>query len=542
MIRRTPYYKFFLPIIIISIAATFRLKDLAKRPMHTDEAVHAVKFGMLLEEGYYRYDPNEYHGPTLNYFTLIPVWLSSIHKFVDVQETTLRIVPAFFGIVLVLLTWFLVKGLGNTAVYFSAFFTAISPAMVFYSRYYIQEILFICFIFGFLISVYRYLEKPSIPWAISAGLFLGLMHATKETFVIFLFAMLLSLGLLIVTQKDFRHQFFRFIKSINIKHVLIFILSSVIISVLFFSSFFTNLKGIIDSVAFLGDYLQRGSGTKIHFHPWYYYLRLIFYSKMDSGPVWSEGFILFWAIVGVYASFSNRIKVLFNKELLKFITFYTIILTFVFSAIPYKTPWNILGFLHGYILLAGIGISFIWQLVNKKVYRIIFFIFLFLGFCYLMLQSIRAIDVYCASPLNPYVYSHPDMQIYDLIDQVDEIVRAQPEGNNIYIEVIYPESNYWPLPWYFRKYPNVGWWDHVEESIPAAPIILIAPELESALIHKLYELPPPGKRDLYIPLFENYFELRPGAEIRGYVRKDVWDRYYYNQTSSSLPLNKSSYL
>jgi len=498
VIRRTPYYKFFLPIIIISIAATFRLKDLAKRPMHTDEAVHAVKFGMLLEEGYYRYDPNEYHGPTLNYFTLIPVWLSSIHKFVDVQETTLRIVPAFFGIVLVLLTWFLVKGLGNTAVYFSAFFTAISPAMVFYSRYYIQEILFICFIFGFLISVYRYLEKPSIPWAISAGLFLGLMHATKETFVIFLFAMLLSLGLLIVTQKDFRHQFFRFIKSINIKHVLIFILSSVIISVLFFSSFFTNLKGIIDSVA--------------------------------------------WAIVGVYASFSNRIKVLFNKELLKFITFYTIILTFVFSAIPYKTPWNILGFLHGYILLAGIGISFIWQLVNKKVYRIIFFIFLFLGFCYLMLQSIRAIDVYCASPLNPYVYSHPDMQIYDLIDQVDEIVRAQPEGNNIYIEVIYPESNYWPLPWYFRKYPNVGWWDHVEESIPAAPIILIAPELESALIHKLYELPPPGKRDLYIPLFENYFELRPGAEIRGYVRKDVWDRYYYNQTSSSLPLNKSSYL
>jgi predicted membrane-bound mannosyltransferase len=39
------------------------------RPMHTDEAVDAIKFGALLEKGSYIYDPAEYHGPTLNYFT-----------------------------------------------------------------------------------------------------------------------------------------------------------------------------------------------------------------------------------------------------------------------------------------------------------------------------------------------------------------------------------------------------------------------------------------------------------------------------------------
>ena len=27
----------------------------------------------------------------------------------------------------------------------------------------------------------------------------------------------------------------------------------------------------------------------------------------------------------------------------------------VYSAIPYKTPWCLLGFLHGMILLAGVG-------------------------------------------------------------------------------------------------------------------------------------------------------------------------------------------
>ena len=51
----------------------FRLSP--SRPMHADEAVHADKFGTLLEGGGYAYDPSEYHGPTLYYLTLFPAWL-----------------------------------------------------------------------------------------------------------------------------------------------------------------------------------------------------------------------------------------------------------------------------------------------------------------------------------------------------------------------------------------------------------------------------------------------------------------------------------
>jgi predicted membrane-bound mannosyltransferase len=43
------------------------------RPVHTDEAVHSIKFKGLWEDGKYRYDPDEYHGPTLYYATL-PLW------------------------------------------------------------------------------------------------------------------------------------------------------------------------------------------------------------------------------------------------------------------------------------------------------------------------------------------------------------------------------------------------------------------------------------------------------------------------------------
>ncbi|MHC4528105.1 MAG: flippase activity-associated protein Agl23, partial [Planctomycetota bacterium] len=45
------------------VAVGLRLPRLDQRPMHGDEAVHAEKFRLLLEEGTYRYDRHEYHGP-----------------------------------------------------------------------------------------------------------------------------------------------------------------------------------------------------------------------------------------------------------------------------------------------------------------------------------------------------------------------------------------------------------------------------------------------------------------------------------------------
>ncbi|GAI50799.1 unnamed protein product, partial [marine sediment metagenome] len=124
--------------------------------MHGDEAVNAIKFGSLLEEGDYCYDPHEYHGPTLNYFTLLPAWLSSAEKLTEVSEFTLRIVPVFFGLLLVLLLLLLADGLGWTTVACAAVLTAISPAMVFYSRYYIHEMPLVCFTFASITSGWRY--------------------------------------------------------------------------------------------------------------------------------------------------------------------------------------------------------------------------------------------------------------------------------------------------------------------------------------------------------------------------------------------------
>ena len=58
-------------VLLILAGAAFALRwpALDQRPFHNDEAVNAVKFGELWENGIYRYDPHEYHGPTLHYAT-----------------------------------------------------------------------------------------------------------------------------------------------------------------------------------------------------------------------------------------------------------------------------------------------------------------------------------------------------------------------------------------------------------------------------------------------------------------------------------------
>ncbi len=119
--------------------------------MHTDEAVHAEKFKALHEDGFYAYDPDEFHGPTLNYFTLISARLRGEKTFLQISEVTLRIVPAVFGIGLILTPLFFPERIQFTNGSFCQ-----HTNRLFASIYLLQPVLhpgntafvFYCFVFG----------------------------------------------------------------------------------------------------------------------------------------------------------------------------------------------------------------------------------------------------------------------------------------------------------------------------------------------------------------------------------------------------------
>jgi len=182
-----------LAVCIVAVAAAalaVRAPRLDLRPMHCDEAVQAVNCGKLFDAevradyGNWRYDPEEFHGPTLNWLTLPALWLKGTHSFAQSSEADYRIVPVVFGAGLVLLLLLVADGLGRPAAIIAAVLTAVSPAMVFYSRYYIHEMLLVFFTFATLGCAWRYVRSGSLGWALAAGASLGLMHATKETWVL----------------------------------------------------------------------------------------------------------------------------------------------------------------------------------------------------------------------------------------------------------------------------------------------------------------------------------------------------------------------
>jgi predicted membrane-bound mannosyltransferase len=130
---------------------------------------------------------------------------------------------------------------------------------------------------------------------------------------------------------------------------------------------------------------------------------------------------------------------------------------------------------------------------------------------------------YDSVPSNPYVYAHTARDVFLVRDKVQAVAAVHPKGKALYVQVVCPEADYWPLPWYLRDFTSVGYWSQVDINAPPGDVILAKPQLEPDLIRLLYEIPLPGSKPLYMPLLPSGTRLRPGVELNGYVRKDLWD-------------------
>ncbi len=504
--------------------------------MHGDEAVHAIKFGDLLQDGVYTYDPHEYHGPVLNYFSLLPAWLTGAESLIEVNESHLRVVPVFFGVLLILLLLPLAKSLGWPIVLTAVVFTAVSPTLIFYSRYYIQETLLVCTAFGLLVSGFRYFQSGKLLWIVAGGIFLGLMHATKETFVISIAAMTAAFGVVaFLVKRETSGSAFEKHRGFA-GRLLIGLGTAALVSMLFFSSFLSHPQGVLDSVLTYQTYFDRAGENAFHIQPWHYYLKILLHFQIADAPVFTEAFFMVLAVIGAIFSFKKSAAVGVEKLFFRLITIYTGALFSIFSAIPYKTPWNMLGFYHAMLILAAFGAVSVWRFLSERAKRqksfatkiaaTSFVIAFLIGFGHIGWQAYYWNFKADASPANPHVYAHPTDDVFAITETIKNFAKASDQGTSLHIEFACKNDDYWPFPWYLRELPNIGWRNKIDFEAPSAPIMIISPELEGDLVTKLYEKTPPGQRDLYAPLFDEYMELRPGLEIRGYVKVDLWNKYH----------------
>jgi uncharacterized protein (TIGR03663 family) len=508
-------------VLAVGVALAFRLSSLDARPMHHDEANQAIRFGQLLETGEYRYDAAEHHGPTLYYLTLPGAWLRGQYTTASLDEWTVRAVPALFGVGTILLLLALLPGIGRTAVVIAAALMAVSPPLTYYSRFYIQESLLLFFALGFLVSAGRYALSAGPRHALWAGAFAGLALATKETAVILLPAAVIACAVARprpaqagVTPPGAGSREPERASAPRAEHLWFATALALGIATLFYSSFFTNLQGLAEPFRAAGVYVTRGLDPEAHREPWYYYLRLMYRT-----PIGHAGFdmgLLVLVIPSVRIAFGSS-PASGTTNWARILLAYAVIVTVVYSALPYKTPWNVLPFYSAWIILAGIGAAeplersasrSAWVLIAMAVVAVC---------ATLGVQTRRTNFRYPSGPRNPYAYVHTSPDVRRLSGRVSALSALHPGRESMLVAVIAAPSEQWPLPWYLRRMTRVGYWTTTAaagRALEQAAVVIASPgnaDAVQAAVGERYQ--------------SEYYGLRPDVLMSVFIERSLWDRF-----------------
>jgi uncharacterized protein (TIGR03663 family) len=277
----------------------------------------------------------------------------------------------------------------------------------------------------------------------------------------------------------------------------------VLINVLFYSSFFTNSAGVSGAIESLKVWSKTGA-SDFHAKPFSTYLTWL---------VQEEAPILLLAVVGAaIALFEVR-----KNRFVVFASAWAFGILAAYSLIPYKTPWLMLSFVVPMAISAGYACQALGRWLSRSLQvpaaaLIIAAIALSIGAYQSLVLNFRQYD----NDAYPYVYTHSNRELLALIDKVERLAERDRKRQTA-VTITSPE--YWPLPWYFRDYPGVGYVGNVVDHYdPKASPMVIGKESADTKEDQA------GK--LRVTLGNDYSEvgvytLRPGVRLALFARRDL---------------------
>jgi uncharacterized protein (TIGR03663 family) len=499
-------------IAIFVIAAVLRLYDLNLVPLHHDEGVNGNFLVRLVREGFYQYDPNNYHGPTLYYFSALIPWIMKLLFGNSARDTyglttfTIRLVPVLFSLATIGLLFLLRRRLGTIATLAAAVMLAVSPGAVYLSRYFIHETLFVFFTLGIVVAGVWFYDERNPTYLIPAAASTALLFATKETAMISAGVLIIAFASTVVYRRftgettpkqstglsriiDQMGGTTRVFGNLGLALTVFFGLY-----ILFYSSFFTYEKGLSASLQTFAVWTR--TGKEAHVHPPATYLYWLF---RQEAP------LLFLGAIGA------AIVVLKPKNSMAlFSALWSFGLIAAYSLIPYKTPWLVLNFVVPLALVAGYAIQAIYEMDKGQLRLPLVILFLAIGIATYQSIDLNFINYDNDDPKYVYVYAHTRRNTLDLVNEIDRIAK-QEDGEKTGITIVSPD--YWPLPWYLRNYSRVGYYGQMAAT--TEPIIIANDkqrEQVEASYGEVYQQVPSKEPD-------GSFELRPGVKLLLYVRR-----------------------
>jgi uncharacterized protein (TIGR03663 family) len=503
------------PALILLLAAVIRTASLDIKPPHFDEGINGWFCDQMAKNGYYAYDPTNYHGPLHFYFLFV-----SLHLF-GRNFWALRL-PVVLASLLTLLWIFLFRPFfSRTVCYLAALGMAISPGFVFYDRYSIHEswlVLFLIVTFWGILGISTSRE-PRYFW----GFILGLtgMILTKETYIIHLAAFAAAGFLVSILNRlwppspKVDHAGGR----IPVRHVIGATLVGVSLIVFFYSGNFRYWRGLEGLYQTFLPWTKTAVDSAGHGKSEFDLLPLVppFLAHIPALEAFAK-FKLNWywirllldyewfAIAGLVFSFRFFLG---GNAALRFLAVYGLGVLLAYSIVPYKTPWCIISIAWPFLFLGAALIEFI----AKRFNRIVAVLVALPLFAHAAWKSYDLNFVKFDNAKERYVYVQTFREIQNFVNPILEKGAKNPESKTRLSGLVLL-SSYFPIPWVLGEFPNIGYYNTDSGWPPKLDADFIAVEEDKA--DKLEK----GLKDRY---FEKDFLLRDGmAECRAYFRYDTF--------------------
>ncbi len=453
------------------LALAVRLPQLGERPMHTDEAVNAYITGELLTGGTFHYDPKDRHGPALFILAKPVAQLCGAKNFSELTETQLRLTPVLAGSAMILLFGAGVEAFGFITCLVAALLFAFAPLPLYYSRYFIHETMFVAATLVLILSGGRMLKTKSFPSAALAGFCAALMLACKETAVLHF----LSLGLAAAIGWRFHAAG----KMPPARAWLTASLTFLVTGILLYTWGGQNWLALADLFRAIPNLAARAGGQG-HEKPFCYYAVLL------AGG-WSGAVILGLAALGIVRALRPPRQI--------FLAGYALLITAIYSAIPYKTPWLALNLWLPLAILAGLAVEWLWLAAPKLSVRALILAFTVAIGILIGHDTRQRVFVNPADEKNPYAYAHTGEDLSRLPARLEQLAR---ENNNSNPRIAVVAADAWPLPWYLRKFSQVGYWQPGQET-GGADFFITMTDVSGELARQLKDFHP------------DYFGTRPNV-------------------------------
>ncbi len=207
---------------LILLGAILRFWGLGDKPLHHDESLHAYYslqlLGNLEHWSWCIQPPPQYptyacyvynpllHGPFQFHAIALVYWISQHLGAPDngVNTTTVRIAAATLGTLMVGLPYFLRDYLGKWGAWIASFLLAVSPTLVYFSRFAREDIYFAFFSFVMIVGVARYVRDRKMRWLVVAAAGFSFAYATKESIFLMIMTSGCFLGVLVAWELGLR--------------------------------------------------------------------------------------------------------------------------------------------------------------------------------------------------------------------------------------------------------------------------------------------------------------------------------------------------